>query len=353
MLQIDHIHFYVEDAQKWRDWFVYCLGFQVINNGIFPSLSHHQKSLHTCTEVVKSGTVCFLLSSPILPTSPVAEFLRQHPPGVADVAFAVDNVEALTAKAISNGAKILQPFQNAGFCQYAKIAGWGGLNHTLMTRNQEKIAEVENSLYRAITAIDHLVLNVGVGELETAVNWYQKIFDFQPQQSFQIKTDRSGLHSQVMISPHGNIQLPINEPASPSSQIQEFLDVNRGAGIQHIALMIPDLVNAISRFRGAGLSFLSVPQNYYFQLQQRHKFSLSTEELQAISDQEILVDWHEDAPLGELLLQIFSQPIFSEPTFFFEFIERRSLARGFGEGNFLALFQAIEREQIKRGFVSS
>jgi 4-hydroxyphenylpyruvate dioxygenase len=222
-----------------------------------------------------------------------------------------------------------------------------------MTRNQEKIAEVENSLYRAITAIDHLVLNVGVGELETAVNWYQKIFDFQPQQSFQIKTDRSGLHSQVMISPHGNIQLPINEPASPSSQIQEFLDVNRGAGIQHIALMIPDLVNAISRFRGAGLSFLSVPQNYYFQLQQRHKFSLSTEELQAISDQEILVDWHEDAPLGELLLQIFSQPIFSEPTFFFEFIERRSLARGFGEGNFLALFQAIEREQIKRGFVSS
>ena len=261
MLQIDHIHFYVEDAQKWRDWFVYCLGFQVINNGIFPSLSHHQKSLHTCTEVVKSGTVCFLLSSPILPTSPVAEFLRQHPPGVADVAFAVDNVEALTAKAISNGAKILQPLQNAGFCQYAKIAGWGGLNHTLMTRNQEKIAEVENSLYRAITAIDHLVLNVGVGELETAVNWYQKIFDFQPQQSFQIKTDRSGLHSQVMISPHGNIQLPINEPASPSSQIQEFLDVNRGAGIQHIALMIPDLVNAISRFRGAGLSFLSVPQN--------------------------------------------------------------------------------------------
>ena len=353
MLQIDHIHFYVEDAQKWRDWFVYCLGFQVINNGIFPSLSHHQKSLHTCTEVVKSGTVCFLLSSPILPTSPVAEFLRQHPPGVADVAFAVDNVEALTAKAISNGAKILQPLQNAGFCQYAKIAGWGGLNHTLMTRNQEKIAEVENSLYRAITAIDHLVLNVGVGELETAVNWYQKIFDFQPQQSFKIKTDRSGLHSQVMISPHGNIQLPINEPASPSSQIQEFLDVNRVAGIQHIALMIPDLVNAISRFRGAGLSFLSVPQNYYFQLQQRHKFSLSTEELQAISDQEILVDWHEDAPLGELLLQIFSQPIFSEPTFFFEFIERRSLARGFGEGNFLALFQAIEREQIKRGFVSS
>jgi 4-hydroxyphenylpyruvate dioxygenase len=353
MLQIDHVHFYVEDAQRWRDWFVYCLGFQTVNDGIFPSFADHQKSLHTCTEVVKSGSVYFLLSSPILSTSPVAEFLRQHPPGVADIAFAVDDVEALTAKAITNGAKILQPVQDTGFCQYAKIAAWGSLNHTLITRNKAKIPEIENISDHSITAIDHLVLNVGVGELETAVNWYQKIFNFQPQQAFNIKTDRSGLHSQVMISSHGHVQLPINEPASPSSQIQEFLDVNQGAGIQHIALLIPNLVDAISRFRAAGLSFLSIPQNYYFQLQQRYKFSLSLPELQAIADQEILVDWHEDAHPGQLLLQIFSQPIFSKPTFFFEFIERRSLAQGFGEGNFMALFQAIEREQIKRGFVNS
>ncbi len=352
MLQIDHVHFYVEDAQMWRDWFVYCLGFQAVNDGIFPSFSHHQKSLHTYTEVVKSGSVYFLLSSPLLPTSPVAEFLHQHPPGVADVAFAVDDVEALTIKAMSNGATILQPVQDAGFFKYAKIAAWGGLNHTLITRNKAKISNEENIFPYSITAIDHLVLNVGVGELKSAVNWYQKIFNFQTQQSFNIKTDRSGLHSQVMISPHGHVQLPINEPASPSSQIQEFLEVNRGAGIQHIALLIPNLVDAISRFRSAGLSFLSVPQNYYSQLQQRYKFSLSLQELQAIAHQEILVDWHEDAPLGQLLLQIFSQPIFSEPTFFFEFIERRSLAQGFGEGNFMTLFQAIEREQIKRGFVS-
>ena len=171
------------------------------------------------------------------------------------------------------------------------------------------------------------------------------------QQTFNIKTDRSGLHSQVMISPHGHVQLPINEPASPSSQIQEFLEVNRGAGIQHIALQIPNLVEGISRFRAAGLSFLSVPQSYYSQLQQRCNFTLSSQELQGIAHQEILVDWHEDAAPGELLLQIFSQPIFHEPTFFFEFIERRFLAQGFGEGNFQALFQAIEREQIKRGFV--
>jgi 4-hydroxyphenylpyruvate dioxygenase len=353
MLQIDHVHFYVEDAQRWRDWFVYCLGFQVVDNGIFPGLFDHQKSLHTCTEVVKSGSVYFLLSSPILTTSPVAEFLRQHPPGVADVAFAVDDVEALIQRAINYGAKVLQSVEDAGFCRYAKIAAWGGLNHTLITRNKAKIAEVENLLDCSINGIDHLVLNVGVGELQSAVNWYEKIFNFYAQQTFNIKTDRSGLHSQVMISPQGYVQLPINEPASPSSQIQEFLEVNRGAGIQHIALKMANLVEGISRFRAAGLCFLSVSQTYYSQLQQRYNFNLSREELQAIAHQEILVDWHDDAPPGQLLLQIFSQPIFSEPTFFFEFIERRFLAEGFGEGNFQALFQAIEREQIKRGFVSS
>ncbi|MFM5899442.1 MAG: 4-hydroxyphenylpyruvate dioxygenase [Dolichospermum sp.] len=354
---VDHVHFYVEDAVRWRDWFVYCLGFQEINEGIFPSLSYHQKSLHTCTKVVKSGSVFFLLSSPILPTSPVAEFLRQHPPGVADIAFLVDDMEALTTKAINNGAKLLEPVVDTGFCQYAKIAAWGSLHHTLITRNREKIREEirdkREQVDHVITAIDHLVLNVGVGELETAVNWYQNIFDFYPQQSFKIKTDRSGLHSRVMISPYGNIQLPINEPASPSSQIQEFIEVNRGAGIQHIALQIPNLIDAIVSFRAAGLSFLSVSENYYSLLQKREKFSLSPQELKAIARQEILVDWHEDATIGQLLLQIFSQPIFSQPTFFFEFIERRLLAQGFGEGNFMALFQAIEREQIKRGFVSS
>ncbi|MTJ10969.1 4-hydroxyphenylpyruvate dioxygenase [Anabaena sp. UHCC 0204] len=346
-MQIDHVHFYVEDAQRWRDWFVNCLGFQVVNDGIF----HHQKSLHTCTEIVKSGSVYFLLSSAILDISPVAEFLRQYPPGVADVAFAVEDVEALTAKAISNGATVLEPVQDAVLYKYAKIAAWGGFNHTLITRKKVKKAEGEKIIHAPIMAIDHLVLNVEVGELENAINWYQKIFDFQAQQSFNIKTDRSGLHSQVMISPHGNIQLPINEPASPNSQIQEFLDVNRGAGIQHIALRTLDLVDAIAHFRAAGLSFLSVPENYYSQLQKRYKFSLSPQELQAIAHQEILVDWHEDAPQGQLLLQIFSQPIFPQPTFFFEFIERRFLAQGFGEGNFQALFQAMESEQIKRGFV--
>ncbi|MEH2304136.1 4-hydroxyphenylpyruvate dioxygenase [Nostoc sp.] len=355
-MKIDHVHFYVEDAKMWRDWFVHHLGFQ--------SVADRSSSFHTCTEVVKSGAVCFFLSSPLLPTSPVAEFLRKYPPGVADVAFAVEDVEAAIAQAQKHGATILQPIQErqvgTAFLKCGKIAAWGGLTHTLIERS---FVSSHSSLVfdkgqitndNTFAAIDHIVLNVAVGELDHAVAWYENILDFQPQQAFKIKTNRSALHSQVMVSHNGSVQLPINEPASKNSQIQEFLDVNRGPGIQHIALRTTNLVSAIAKFRASGLPLLSVPQTYYSQLKQRSGLTLSPLELEAIAQQEILVDWQEYTPVGTqqtapLLLQIFTQPIFEQPTFFFEFIERRFQAQGFGEGNFRALFEAIESEQIKRG----
>ncbi|MEH2030049.1 MAG: 4-hydroxyphenylpyruvate dioxygenase [Nostoc sp.] len=377
-MKIDHVHFYVEDAKVWRDWFVHHLGFQPVADRI--------SSFHTCTEVVKSGDVCFFLSSPLLPTSPVAEFLRQYPPGVADVAFAVEDVEGAIALAQMHGATILQSIQErwigTAFLKCGKIAAWGGLTHTLIERSlvsshtlregvplrgsKLRVAsrgEAPTSLVfdkgqmtndNTFTAIDHIVLNVAVGELESAVAWYENILNFQPQQAFKIKTNRSALHSQVMVSRNGSVQLPINEPASRNSQIQEFLDVNRGPGIQHIALRTTNLVSVIAKFRASGLSLLSVPETYYTQLKQRPGLTLSPLELEAIAQQEILVDWQEYTPVGAqqtapLLLQIFTQPIFEQPTFFFEFIERRLQAKGFGEGNFRALFEAIESEQIKRG----
>nr|WP_208492232.1 4-hydroxyphenylpyruvate dioxygenase [aff. Roholtiella sp. LEGE 12411] len=368
MIKIDHVHFYVEDAKVWRDWFVHHLGFQAVANNI--------SSSHTCTEVVKSGVVCFLLSSPLLPTSPVAEFLHQHPPGVADIAFIVEDVEAAIALAQAHDAEVLQPIQEHRegdrFAKWSTIAAWGGLTHTLIERHSPTTGEWESArlekiskkvflssppldlLSSSITAIDHIVLNVASGDLDRAVAWYEKILDFQPQQIFKIKTDRSALYSQVMVSRNGSVQMPINEPASSNSQIQEFLDINHGPGIQHIALRIPNLISAIAQFRACGLSLLSVPNSYYSQLKQRPGFPLSHREIEAIAQQEILVDWQENAPVelqngAPLLLQIFTQPIFEQPTFFFEFIERRSQAQGFGEGNFRALFEAIESEQIKRG----
>ncbi|KZL51673.1 4-hydroxyphenylpyruvate dioxygenase [Nodularia spumigena CS-591/12] len=340
-MKIDHVHFYVEDAKVWRDWFVHHLGFTAVDSSI--------SSVHTCTEVVSNGIVRFLLSSALLPTSPVAEFLRQHPPGVADVAFALEDVEGAIALAQIHGATVIHPIQLQSFGDVSrkcgKIAAWGGLTHTLISRSGDDAPQTTDYTF---TGIDHIVLNVAVGELESAVAWYAKILDFQPQQSFKIQTDRSALYSQVMVSRNGSVQLPINEPASRNSQIQEFLDVNRGSGIQHIALGTPNLISAIAQFRARGLSLLSVPQSYYSQIKQRPGFPLSMLELEAIAQQEILVDWKEDTQ-DAVLLQIFTQPIFRQPTFFFEFIERRYQAKGFGEGNFRALFEAIESEQIKRG----
>lgn len=348
-MKIDHIHFYVEDALVWRDWFAHHLGFQ--------SVTTYNNSSHTWTETVTSGSIHFVFSSPLLPTSPVATFLDQHPPGVADVAFVVENIEATMTLAQANGAKILQPIQQSqhgdGYYKWGKISAWGSLTHTLIETSSpfSKYGQnylQANSTHSIFYAIDHVVLNVEAGNLESVVAWYEKIFHLQPQQRFDIQTERSALHSQVLVSPQGNVQLPINQPTTANSQIQEFLNVNRGAGVQHIALRTSNIIQAIAQFRYKGVSFLTVPQTYYSQLQQRPGFSLSPEELQAIAQQEILVDWNLEAPQA-LLLQIFTRHIFGQPTFFLELIERRCQASGFGEGNFQALFAAMEAEQIQRG----
>nr|WP_235355336.1 4-hydroxyphenylpyruvate dioxygenase [Aliterella atlantica] len=336
VMKIDRVHFYVEDAQVSRDWFVNRLGFQSVASSVdLP---------HTRTELVKSGAVYFALSSPSSSASPVAKFLSQHPPGVADISFCVDDVEAITDRAIARGAKVLHQSTDI-----VKIAAWGALTHTLVedsSRGAMHCTPTEGEI--GFSGIDHVVLNVAQGDLEMAVAWYENMLDFQAQQTFKIQTDRSALHSQVMVSRNKQVQLPINQPASSNSQIQEFLDVNKGAGIQHIALETPSIVQAIAHFRAFGVDFLPVPPSYYTQLLERPGLPLSAREIAEIAEQQILVDWQETLPQA-LLLQTFTQPIFGEPTFFLEIIERRSQARGFGEGNFRALFEAIEREQLKRG----
>ncbi|AKG24171.1 4-hydroxyphenylpyruvate dioxygenase [Calothrix sp. 336/3] len=349
-MKIAHIHFYVDDAHLWANWFVQYLNFSRVDN--YPRyFSLPWEEIHTKTEVVCSGSVYFLLSSPVSPQSRVAEYLSHHPAGIADVAFVVENLEAAIARAEKHGAKILQPiqqYQQHHTCiHWCKIAAWGSLTHTLIeyATPLENITPIPSS---AVNSIDHIVLNVPAGELNSAVDWYEKVLDFYPQQVFNIQTKRSALHSRVMLSSCGTVQFPINQPATPNSQIQEFLDLNRGAGVQHIALHTQNMIRAIAQFRSQGLPFLSVPPTYYSQLAQRPQLPLSPEEIRAIAQQEILVDWNTNKPEA-ILLQIFTQPIFPQPTFFLEFIERRYQAQGFGEGNFQALFEAMEREQMKRG----
>lgn len=369
MMQIDHVHFYVADAQQWQDWFVRVLGFHPVS---------WERTPDHVSAIVQSHAICCRLSSPIADTSPVADYLRRHPAGVADIAFRVSDLTPIVQRASRVGAKLLEPVRvierQGCLWQTACIQGWGDLQHTLVAPYSDNLGsdhwvgdpnefsvepptangDSPDQASLDLLAIDHVVLNVGAGDLEAAVAWYETLFGFQPQQSFAIRTDRSALCSRVLTS--GAVQFPINEPASERSQIQEFLDLNRGAGIQHIALRCRHIVPTVAQLRHRGLGFLAVPQEYYRQLRQRPGFRMTHAEQRAIAEQEILVDWQPSTPQA-FLLQTFTQPIFDQPTFFFEIIERRSgwinqeyrLAQGFGEGNFRALFEAIEREQIKRG----
>lgn len=363
-MKIDQIHFYVDNASQWRNWFISHMGFQAIASG--------DSDANTLLEVVKSGKAEFLLYSAKNGKSPVANYLRHHPPGVAAVTFELSQLEQDLPQLLHSEVRLLQPLQtiktDGGCLKWCQILGITGLIHTLVERQGTtplvpslpqwvQKSPVTPTQGQYFTGIDHLVLNVAQGALNSTVQWYERTFSWQRKQSFSIATSYSGLHSQVLVSPGGEVQFPINEPSSDNSQIQEFLDFNRGAGIQHIALSTPNVTDVTLKLKALGVSFLRVPETYYTQLQERFRsLPFSEAEWATIQNAQVLVDCEAQRMDSlsanqsgmPLLLQIFTQPIFEKPTFFFELIERRDCARGFGEGNFRALFAAIEREQHNR-----
>lgn len=366
-MKFDHVCFYVSDIEAARNWLVQKLGFRLA--------ARSQDGINQ-SEVICANSITFVLRSPLSAASPVGQFLKHHPSGVADVAFSVANLDRVLSVALARGADLLHPIQNEtqprGMLRWATISAWGGeLRHTLVER-QGETALVPERLYGQLSPlagsnstnlqtttfdqIDHAVLNVPAGSLTSAVDWYARVLGFSPQQTFRIQTDYSGLCSQVMVHPLGTAQLPINQPTSQNSQIQEFLDLNRGSGVQHIALETRQILPTIAQLRARQVPLLQVPASYYTELQGLPNLPVSLSQLQEIAAQQVLVDWQEET-YPAMLLQTFSQPIFEQPTFFFEFIERQVCtvqgqtrrALGFGEGNFRALFEAIEREQIRRG----
>jgi 4-hydroxyphenylpyruvate dioxygenase len=341
-MKIDHIHFYVKDAAQTRDWFIQKMGF---------SSCGQQVNEHTHTEILGISTVLFRVSSALSNSSPVAHYLASHPAGVVDVAFLVDNLAALSEKITRLDIKIVEKnIFDTDDSQQITIQGWGDFQHTLIANSHNNISPAIAADNNHILNIDHVVLNVGQNQLTAAVNWYQNLFDFQVQQSFAIQTDYSGLYSQALIDTTGQVQFNINEPSTTNSQIQTFLDVHGGAGIQHVALSTPNIFQAVAQMQERDLAFLPIPKSYYANLKNRwhqtNNFSFDHQEWQNLEKSEILLDWPADNAAA-LLMQIFTQPIFEQPTFFFEIIERRGQVQGFGEGNFLALFQAIEQEELK------
>lgn len=356
-MNFEYLHFFVKDAAFWRDWFIDKLNFWPIVDEGWQSLGEF---------AVQHDRILVLLSSEQSGQPEVQQFLQQYSEGIGDVALRVNDLDAVLAHIERVNGPLPQSvhhFSTAeGNRRWCRVKGWGSLFHTLIEApaGSTPVAHPRSPL-RAATAlpwlaIDHAVLNVPSGELAPAVAWYEQTLGFLPQQQFVIETPRSGLRSVVLKHPAGNATLPINEPTSHNSQVQEFINFHGGGGIQHVALKTHNLVQTIARLRDRGLSFLTVPKSYYEQLCVRDGFWQEADDWQAIAKQQILVDWPPEDPQTRLL-QTFTRPLFTQPTFFWEFIERQSrptqaglkCAEGFGEGNFQALFEAIEREQQLRG----
>jgi 4-hydroxyphenylpyruvate dioxygenase len=357
---IDSVHFYVTNATNTSDWFINCLGFQLIER---------YQDNDTLTIAIAKKAIFLVISSPLNNHSSVAHYLIGRAEGIIDIAFKVEGLQAFIDRVQNFNTKILQPIQQEESVKYSCVQGWDGLRHTLIGKLRK--FQVNKQLLKQDTlnliSIDHVVLNVAQGKLKSAVSFYQSLFNFKIQQTFKIKTTRSGLSSQALIDSKSQVQFNINEPTTSNSQIKEFIELNGGAGIQHLAFRSTNLIEDISRIRANyeknkrrsqsnvlskpshQIAFLPIPLTYYEHLKQRLQQDLiqfSPQELQLILQQEILIDWQSNNPQS-LLLQIFTQPVLQKPTFFLEFIERRQQAIGFGEGNFQALFAAVEQEQIR------
>jgi len=308
--------------------------------------------------VLYQGSIRLVVSTPLSPDDPMAEHLRRHGDGVLDIAFQVDDVDACIAEAVARGATLaLPPYDRSdqfGRIRRAKIRAYGDTLHSLISTADYNGPFLPGYQVRrrpapgaGLERIDHIVGNVENGKMNEWGTFYNKVLGFHQFMSFDdkdISTEFSALRSQVMAGPNDVVKFPINEPAPGKrrSQIQEYLDYNGGAGVQHIALSTRDIIHTVSVLRDNGIEFLMVPGSYYDRLWER--VGDVHEDHQAIRDLGILVDRDEKG----YLLQIFTKPVEDRPTLFFEIIQRKG-SRSFGKGNFKALFEAIEREQQARG----
>jgi 4-hydroxyphenylpyruvate dioxygenase len=312
--------------------------------------------------VLEQGDIRFVVSGALDADSPIAEHVRKHGDGVHDLAWLVDDARAAYDAAIARGARrVREPWITAdddGELELAQVGAYGDTVHTFVNRARYHSALLEPGYANenlpnpsvgpdvGLRAIDHVVGNVERGLLDDWVHFYSEVLGFSELLHFddsQIRTQYSALISTVVWN-GSNIVMPINEPADGlrKSQIEEYLESYDGPGVQHIALRTDDIVATVAALRARGVRFMQVPDSYYDEARTRLAgFDLPWD---ALRDNRILADRDHDG----YLLQIFTETITDRPALFFEIIERRG-ARGFGEGNFKALFEAIERDQARRG----
>jgi 4-hydroxyphenylpyruvate dioxygenase len=316
--------------------------------------------------VLRSGSARFVFTGAVVPDSPLLDHHRAHGDGVVDLALTVPDVDRCIEHARSVGATILEEPHDVtdehGTVRLAAIATYGETRHTLVDRSRYSgpylpgyvartttVTRREGHPKRLFQAIDHCVGNVGLGQMDQWVSFYNKVMGFVNMAEFigdDIATDYSALMSKVVASGNHRVKFPLNEPAvaKRKSQIDEYLEFYKGAGCQHIALATNDILSTVDILRENGIQFLDTPASYYDDPALRERIGNVRAPIEELKKRRILVDRDEDG----YLLQIFTKPMGDRPTVFFEFIERHG-SLGFGKGNFKALFEAIEREQELRG----
>ncbi|HEV3166887.1 MAG TPA: 4-hydroxyphenylpyruvate dioxygenase [Isosphaeraceae bacterium] len=357
--RIDHVRFFVGNARQSAYFYRNAFGFEVV---AYAGLETGVK--HEASYVLRQGNITFVLASPLRADHPENTRLVTHGDGVQSIALEVDNVEMAYNLALSRGARGAEPPARVededGVYEHASIHAYGDTTHTFVNRSAYrgifapgyKALDADRYSPRTfhpvgLRAIDHIVANVEEGKMEEWVHFYEHVLGFSLLAHFDdkdISTEYSALMSKVVQDGRGRIKFPINEPAvgRRRSQIEEFLQFYSGPGVQHIAMATGDIVETVRAMYRNDVSFLRVPPAYYELLPDR--VGPIKEDLKDLAELGILVDRDEEG----YLLQIFTKPVEDRPTLFFEVIERHG-ARSFGKGNFKALFEAIEREQERRG----
>ncbi len=316
--------------------------------------------------VLESGSARFVFEGGVTPDGPLHDHHRAHGDGVVDLALEVPDVDRCVAHAHAQGATILrEPWDEEdehGTVRRAVLATYGETRHTLVDRSrydgpylpgyvarETTVTRAADHPKRLFQAVDHCVGNVELGRMDYWVAFYNRVMGFVNMAEFvgdDIATEYSALMSKVVANGNHRVKFPLNEPAvaRKKSQIDEYLEFYAGPGCQHIALATNDILRAVDILRGNGVEFLDTPDSYYEDPELKARIGHVRVPIEELQSRGILVDRDEDG----YLLQIFTTPLGDRPTMFFELIERHG-SLGFGKGNFKALFEAIEREQDRRG----
>ena len=351
----DYLEFYVGNAKQSAYYYQAAWGYELV---AYSGLETGVKD--KTSYVLQQGKVRLVLTTALNPESPVSEHVRKHGDGVKVLALWVDDAEKSFNETVKRGAKPAIPLQTLkdefGEVKTASIYTYGETIHTFVERKNYKgiflpgYKKTQSKIKIkpvGLKYVDHCVGNVPLGEMNKWVKFYEDVMGFKLLITFddkQIATEYSALMSKVVSNGNGYIKFPINEPAKgkKKSQIEEYLDFYYSGGVQHIAVETDDIMSTVTELNARGVEFLETPDTYYEDLLQRvGKIDEKIEDLRRLK---ILVDRDEEG----YLLQIFTKPVEDRPTLFFEVIQRKG-AKSFGAGNFKALFEAIEREQERRG----